>query len=406
MNLTAQKYPGTSPVQKYLGNKGLIALIALLSAFVPISTDLYLPALPGMSDYFHVSADLTNLTLILFFIFFSAGMLVWGPLSDKYGRRPILLIGLVLYIASSATCAISGDIWHLIISRVLQALGGSAAFTVATAIVKDVYTGKKQESVLAVVQSMIFIAPAVAPVLGAFMLPYTSWRGIFWALALVGVLSLFGALLLEETIPTRSDRSIGQSMIRLGTVLKNRGFSSLLLIFSLTMVTSLSFVAASAYIFERGFGLSEQEYSLYFALNALGLIVGPFLYLWLSRRIHRILIINFSFLIIIIAGVVVCLIGNIGPLVFSLSLLPASIMTSCVKTPGTFLMLDQQKGDTGSAAALINSIGLIFGTAGMYLVSFNMSGTFILGALNVTIGLICLSGWLLILKQKVIRIQN
>ena len=101
------------------------------------------------------------------------------PLSDKYGRRPILLIGLVLYIASSVTCAISGDIWHLIISRVLQALGGSAAFTVATAIVKDVYTGKKQESVLAVVQSMIFIAPAVAPVLGAFMLPYTSWRGIF-----------------------------------------------------------------------------------------------------------------------------------------------------------------------------------------------------------------------------------
>ncbi|MFA5237980.1 MAG: MFS transporter, partial [Methanoregula sp.] len=155
--------------QKYLGNRGLIALIALLSAFVPLSTDLYLPALPGMGDYFGVSVDLTNLTLILFFIFFSFGMLFWGPLSDKYGRRPVLLAGLALYIAASAACAISWDIWHLIFFRILQAIGGSAASAVATAMVKDVYNGRKRESVLAIVQSMVVISPAVAPVLGAFM---------------------------------------------------------------------------------------------------------------------------------------------------------------------------------------------------------------------------------------------
>ncbi|MDD4137096.1 MAG: MFS transporter, partial [Methanoregula sp.] len=114
----------TQRLQKYLGDRGLIVLIALLSAFVPLSTDLYLPALPGMGDYFGVSANETNLTLILFFLFFSLGLLFWGPLSDKYGRRPVLLVGLTLYIAASIGCALSWDIWHLVAFRVLQARRG------------------------------------------------------------------------------------------------------------------------------------------------------------------------------------------------------------------------------------------------------------------------------------------
>ena len=186
--------------QKYLGQKGLIALITFFSAFVPLSIDLYLPALPGMAKYFDVSADLANLTLILFFVFFSAGTLLWGPLSDKYGRKPILLIGLSLYSAASLACAGSWDIYHLIVFRVLQAIGGSAAFAVATAMIKDVYDTKNRESILAMVQSMVLISPAVAPSLGALLLKFVSWRGIFWTLAGIGLLALAGSIALEETI--------------------------------------------------------------------------------------------------------------------------------------------------------------------------------------------------------------
>jgi MFS transporter, DHA1 family, multidrug resistance protein len=396
--------PKSSPRQKYLGDRGLIALIALLSAFVPLSTDLYLPALPGMGNYFGVSVDLTNLTLILFFVFFSLGMLFWGPLSDKYGRRPVLLTGLVLYIAASVACAVSWDIWHLIFFRILQAIGGSAASAVATAMVKDLYEGRKQESVLAVVQSMVVISPAVAPVLGAFMLPYTSWRGLFVVLGFIGIVSLAGGLLLTETIPSRYTGTMTQSVRRLGIVLKNPGFTSLLIVFSLVSVASLAFIADSSYIYEDGFGLSEQWFSFYFAINAIAMIAGPLLYLRLSRSFSRRTVIVSCFIVMIAGGALICLAGGMGPLVFALALFPATLMGSCVRSPGAFLMLEQQREDTGSASALINCFGLVFGSAGILIASLDAHNlVFILGAIYATVGFVCLSGWLLIGRLKLAK---
>jgi MFS transporter, DHA1 family, multidrug resistance protein len=134
---------------------------------VPLSTDLYLPALPGMGAHFNATPDRINLTLTAFMIFYALGTLVWGPLSDHFGRQPILIAGLTLYVISSTFCALIPNVDGLILSRIFQALGGSAAGVVATAIVKDVYSGKMRGSVLAIVQSMVLISPAVAPVIGA-----------------------------------------------------------------------------------------------------------------------------------------------------------------------------------------------------------------------------------------------
>ena len=254
------------------------------------------------------------------------------------------------------------------------------------------------------VQSMVVVSPAVAPVLGAFMLPYTSWRGLFVALALIGVVSMAGGLLLEETIPSRYAGTVVQSVRRLGAVLKNPGFASLLLVFSLVSTASLAFVSASSYIYPEGFGLSEQGYSFYFALNAVALIAGPFLYLRLSRNLSRKAIVGAGFAVMIAAGLIVCLFGALASLVFALALFPASLMGSAVRPPGAFLMLEQQKEDTGSAAALINCSSLVFGSAGMVLVFLSgRSLVFGLGAINVAVGVVCLVGWAAIGRRGLVR---
>ena len=185
---------------------------------MPLSTDLYLPALPGMSAHFNATPDRINLTLTAFMIFYALGTLVWGPLSDHFGRKPILIAGLTIYVISSTLCALTPNVDGLILSRIFQALGGSAAGVVATAIVKDVYSGKKRGSVLAIVQSMVLISPAIAPVIGALLLKFISWRGVFWSLTGIGVVALAGSLLFQETIAERTNEMLLPSLGRLGKV--------------------------------------------------------------------------------------------------------------------------------------------------------------------------------------------
>ncbi|MDD1760854.1 MAG: Bcr/CflA family efflux MFS transporter, partial [Methanothrix sp.] len=334
--------------QKYLGEKGLVVLITFLSAFVPLSTDLYLPALPSMAEHFHASPDLVNLTLILFFVFFAAGNLFWGPQSDKYGRRSVLIVSLSIYSLAGFLCAGSEDIYYLIAFRIMQAIGGSGAFSVATAIIKDVYDSKNREKILAMVQSMVLISPMAAPVLGAFLLGFTSWRGVFLILGGIGLIVLALAMALEDTLENRYTGTARQAWGRLMAVAKNPGFTTLLAIFSLLSVSSLAFIASSSYIYINGFGLSEQVYSYYFAFNALGMISGPMLYLRLARHFSRRSIITACFAAIACSGILIALLGGRSPHLFAIVLLPATIMSSCVRTPGSNLMLEQQEEDTGS----------------------------------------------------------
>ena len=390
----------SQPQQKYLGAKGLIVLIALLSAFVPLSTDLYLPALPGMGAYFKVSADQINLTLTAFFVFYSLGTLIWGPLSDRYGRKPILLVGLSIYVLASALSANAWNVTSLILFRILQASGGSAAGAVATAVVKDVYSGRQRESILAIVQSMVLISPALAPVLGAFLLGVTSWRGVFWTLTGIGVIALLGCVLLEDTIRERSTGMVLQSMSRLGKVLQNRGFTQLLLLFSIGGISSMAFIASSTYIYQDGFHLSGQVYSFFFSLNALGMIAGPMIFLRISRRVHSETIIRLCFLSVALSGLLLILLGNLQPLIFALCILPSSIAGSCMRPPAANLMLEQQKGDTGSVSSVMGCTGLLMGSLGMQLISMNWGNTIIaLGVMTLITSTLSLLFWPFVIKK-------
>lgn len=256
--------------QKYLGAKGLIVLIAVMNMFVPLSIDLYLPALPTIGTEFAATPLMVNLTLVSFFFFFAVGILLFGPVSDKYGRRKILLLGIVLYTLASGLCAFAGSIYSLIAYRIVQALGAGGMVAVSMAVVKDAFYGTTKNRVLALVQAMAVIAPMVAPVIGAFLLQFVSWRGTFGVLIAAGAVNLAASFFFEETL-SESERykgSFWSTFGRLAVVGKNVGFTGVLTVFSLLAAPYMAYVAVSSYVYVQYFGLSEQVYSYFFAANS------------------------------------------------------------------------------------------------------------------------------------------
>ncbi|ACN13685.1 permease of the major facilitator superfamily [Desulforapulum autotrophicum HRM2] len=390
--------------QSVFGDRTLMVMLALLSAFPPLSTDLYLPALPRVMHVMQTSQSLINLSLSLFLIFFGLGILIWGAVSEKYGRKPILLIGLGLYVFGSIGCALSVNIGQLILARVVQAFGGGAAEAVVTAMVKDMYSGRKRESVLAVVMSMVVVAPVVAPVMGAALMKFMSWNAIFWVLAGVGIVAFFLSLLLDETLQKRYSGSFIQSLGRLAVVLKNPGFSVLLGVFSMAPLPLMAFIAASSFVYIQVFGMTETLYSFYFAFNALGALAGPLLYLKLSRRFSPGNIITGCFAFLIVCGILLDVAGSSSSVFFALTMLAATVSLSLLRPPTANMLLFQQQTDTGAAAALINFMGLFMGSIGMFIISLE-TGDLIssLGLMQIIVGAVCGSLWLLVRSKSFIR---
>jgi MFS transporter, DHA1 family, multidrug resistance protein len=381
--------------QKYLGKRGLIIFLAALTAFPALSTDLYLPALPGMTVYFHVPEYQTNLTLILFFIVYAASMLVWGPFSDRYGRRPILLVGLTCYMVAGVLCAVSANIFQLMAFRILQALGTGAASATATAIVKDVYHGRRREVILAVIQTMTVLSPAVAPVVGALILRFTSWRGAFVAQAILGLLVLAGSIVYRETVVERLTGNPLSSLRRLGAVARNRTFILLVVNFSLLGVATMAFISGSSYVYQETFGVSGQIYSLFFAIFAVSAATGAQLYVWLSRRFDRNGIITVCFAVSAVSGLLVLLLGARGPWAFILTFLPMPITFSCQRPWAAYLMLSQHEGDAGSVSGVMSAAHMAIASTGVVIVSLNLWGRVeLIGALILGLSLLSLGMWL------------
>ncbi len=381
--------------QKYLGKKGLIVFLAALSAFPAMSTDLYLPALPGMTEYFHVREYLTNLTLILFFVVYGIAVLVWGPLSDRFGRRPVLIVGLSIYVVSGVLCAVAGDVYQLIVFRVLQALGTASASAISTAIVRDVFRGRKREVIIAVIQSMTVFSPAVAPLIGALILRFTSWRGAFVAQAILGVLVFAGALVYQETIESRLEGNPLRSLGRLIVVLRNRSFSYLLVNFSLMGMAMMAFITASSYIYVVTFGTSSQVYSYFFVMFAFSIAVGAQLYVWLSRHFSREGIITGCFAVGVASGLLTLFFGVRGPWWFILTILPSQMAFSCSRPPAIYLMLAQHEGDAGSLSSLMGTFSTVMGTIGIIVVSLGVWGRVeLIGTLTAVLGVLSVIMWM------------
>ena len=356
--------------QPRLGRGGMIALITMCNAIAPLSTDMYMPALPDMAEYFHTNDATMNMTLVGFFLLFAIGMLVFGPISDRIGRRPTMLLGVIVYILASVACGMSFNVYFLIGMRLFQAIGAGCMVAVSTAIVKDQFTGQTQGSVLAIAQVFSTLGPVVAPLLGAQIYRFFSWRADFFMQAVITVAVLILALLMRDPLPReeRLDTGVLQTFGRLGKVLENRTFRLFLICIILIQIPMMAYISASSYIYENQFGLSSTGYSLYFAATALASIVGPMIYIKI-RRFNPFSITSGIYGSCLLFGLLICLFGHRMPLVFALCFAPV-MMTSAISRPfATTILLNLQRQDSGSASSLSNFSFTLSGTVGMLLVT-------------------------------------
>jgi len=380
----------------------VLLIIILLNALPALATDMYLAALPDMSIEFNSPTSLLNLNLILFFLFYGIGLLIWGPLSDRYGRRPILIAGMTAFVLFSILCGLSTDVYQLIAFRALQGVFGGVAVAVSIAMVKDIYDGRQRERTYAIVSMMMAFGPILAPVVGAALLQIMTWRGIFYILAAIGAVALLGCLIMEESLQQRSDRKVLATLGQLRVVLRNRRYSRLLPSLSPLGMVVFVWVGISTYIFIEDFGLSQGEFSLFFACNAIFFLVGPFLYLYLSRHFDRLRIITFSLAGIVLSGVLVVLIGSIGPLFFLLSVILGTLSVSITRTPSIDIVMSQVDTDAGSASSIFNFSFMAVGAFGMMIASLEWDNRILVtGVIFIFVGLVSLSSWLAVRKHYV-----
>ncbi|MEZ8820011.1 multidrug effflux MFS transporter [Vibrio sp. 10N.222.54.A1] len=379
----------------------MLFFLVIISAFPPLTIDLYLPALPQMVEVFNTNRSMVNLTLSSYFVTYAIGLLFWGPLSEKFGRKPILLIGLASYMVASILCAMTNSIEQLISARVFQAFAGSAITVIATAIVKDLYDGREREKIMATIMSLVIIAPMVAPVFGAFLLKIASWRMMFVTLAIFGAFASVLACCYRETLENKYQGSIFRSWGRMGVVMKNRSFVKLLVIFSIIPMALMGFLAAGSYIYIDHFGLTEQQFSYAFAFNALCASFGPTIYMKLSYRMPVQKVISGCFALLALAGIFTLTIGDLSPWFFMFIAAPATLMAIIMRVPGTNLMLNQQDHDTGSAVALIQFFSMICGSLGMVLVSIRPESLIEnLGFIQLSIGTLGGLMWLMVRNKE------
>jgi MFS transporter, DHA1 family, multidrug resistance protein len=263
------------------GTFGLTLLLAMLTALGPLSMDMYLPSLPDIAHVLDAPVARTQLTISSYLVGFAAGQMIYGPLSDRYGRRPVLLAAVALYLASTLACAAAQSVDLLIAARLLQGISGSGAIVLARAIVRDVYSGVQAARELSLMGSISATAPIVAPMIGGVLQAVFGWRANFFCMSAGGLIALLvAARLLPETLrPGNRAQSLSVfSMMRgYGAVARHRGFLIYLGIITTTYAGLFAWVSGASVVLQGIYGLSSVTFGFTFALGAAGYMLGAML---------------------------------------------------------------------------------------------------------------------------------
>lgn len=346
--------------QKRLGPHSFLACVLVIGILMIMPIDLYVPALPVMQAELGVSASLLNLTMFAFFFCSAFAVVLAGPLSDRYGRRPLLVVSCVLLLVSSAGCALSPNIWVLIVCRIIQAFAYGFEMTVQTALIRDAYGGKDLKLAMTLVQSLIIIGPALAPFLGSFLIVFFDWRGVFWCLAAMGAVCTVLALMLSETYPAgrRKAGKVVQSLAgtfrHVQALASDKMFLSFALILGFAGVPYFAWIATVSYDLLDFFHMDYLGYSICYAITCVMTVLAPYAYMFLSKRCSIQWILCFSFLMFLVTLLLLAFFGTASALLFTIAFLPFTLGEGIVRPMSYVVMMQQPPERVGAASTVAN----------------------------------------------------
>lgn len=353
-----------------------IMLLALLTALGPLSIDMYLPALPQMAEDFGVSTAMVANTLPAYFLGLAIGQLVYGPISDRIGRKKPLYVGLTLYVIASASCVLADNEWSLIFARIIQALGGCVGVVIARAAIRDRLDVQGSAQAFSSMMIVMGIAPIAAPALGAFVLEFFHWQAIFWILALIGCISLvcIHFFFIETLVPEKRLRlSLNQVFTLYIAIFKDASFRFPMFAGCLTGGVLFSYISSASAVLMDQYGLSQQQFSYAFGFNALGIIILSSLNKKLVSRLSTLQRLKIGGFIQLTGALVVLVSGLLihAPIVMVMTGLFLAVSGLGMTGPNAMaLAMSQQGSRAGTASAIMGSMQFACGLLADVLLNF------------------------------------
>ncbi|MBM3547275.1 MAG: Bcr/CflA family multidrug efflux MFS transporter [Alphaproteobacteria bacterium] len=345
----------------------LVLILGALTAFTPMSVDMYLPSFPALERYFSARASDVQLTLSTFFLGLAIGQAIYGPVSDRFGRRPPLIFGSIVYILASLGCALAPSIDGLIAFRFLQALGGCVGMVISRSIVRDLFDERGAAKMFATLMAIMGVAPILAPLLGGQLLIFMNWQAMFWILAGFGCLILILVhFWLPETLPPERRRSLhpGSVFRTYIRILSDRYFMGHSLSQSLTFAGMFAYITGSPFVLISLYGVPAEYYGFVFGLNAFGFIGAAQINVRLLSRTTPGVILALGLMAAAIAGSCVFLAALTGIGGLAGLLVPLFFFLTCLGFIGpnsTARALQPQGANAGAASAVLGMIQFTMG---------------------------------------------
>lgn len=378
-NIDGAAVPDPNPPTTAVRRTGLLVTLLLggLTATPPLAMDMYLPSLPQVTESLSAPAATVQLTLTACLLGMALGQLVVGPMSDRWGRRRPLLIGLVVYVVATALCAVAPTVEFLVGFRLLQGLAGAAGIVIARAVVRDLYDGVAMARFFSTLMLIGGVAPIVAPLVGGQILRVTDWRGVFVVLTVVGaLLAVLVWARLPETLPAaeRHTGGVGDALRSMRGLLADLPFTGYMLTGGFAFAALFAYISASPFVIQEIYGASPQTFSLLFGVNSVGLVVvGQINGKVLVGRVGLDRVLGVGLLIVAAAATALLLMatgvfGEVGlvPVAAALFVLMSAMGVTLPNAQSLALL--RTRHSAGSASALLGTSSFLIGAVASPLV--------------------------------------